>query len=250
MSRFCNIGPVRNIFIFCLLLLIKALCRVFYRFDFAWVGEVPPEPWRNLRLAALLNHTSLFEVIFFGALPVHVLWQLASQGVAPIADKTSSRPVAGRIFRTLAHRVVPISRSRDHTWAQLLDEIGPNSMVLLAPEGRMMRRNGRDSEGKPMSIKGGIADVLETMPAGRFLIGYSGGLHHVQAPGEGFPRLFETVRLRTETLDIGRYRAEHQASPLGFRASVLQDLERRKALYCPPSPALPSPAPAPPAAAP
>lgn len=225
---------MRNLFIFGLLLVLKGLARVCYRFDLQWVGVVPEEPWKGIRLAALINHTSLFEVLFFGALPIPFLWQLASQGVAPIADKTSSRPIAGRMFRTLAHRVVPITRSRDHTWAQLLDEIGPESMVLLAPEGRMLRRNGLDSEGKPMTIKGGIADVLETMPAGRFLIGYSGGLHHIQAPGEGAPKLFKRISLKIEVLDIERYRAEHLRSPLGFRAAVIADLERRKALYCPP----------------
>ncbi len=225
---------MRNLFIFSLLLAVKALARLFYRFEVSWVGEVPPDPWGGIRLAALINHTSLFEVLFFGALPNRFLWQLASQGVAPIADKTSSRPIAGRLFRTLAHRVVPITRSRDHTWAQVLDEIGPRSMVLLAPEGRMLRKNGLDSEGKKMTIKGGIADVLETMPAGRFLIGYSGGLHHVQAPGEGAPRLFKTITLKIEVLDIEAYRAERQRSPEGFRAAVVQDLERRKALHCPP----------------
>ncbi len=144
---------MRNLFIFTLLLLIKGVSRLFYSFDFRWVGEVPADPWDGIRLAALINHTSLFEVVFFGVFPHRVLWQLASQGVAPIADKTSSRPVAGRIFRTLANRVVPITRSRDHTWAQVLEEIGPHSMVLLAPEGRDDAQNGLDSSGKPMSIK-------------------------------------------------------------------------------------------------
>jgi hypothetical protein len=227
---------VRDHLVFALLLLLKWLSRIFYRFDFAWVGKPMPDPWGNIRLAALINHTSLFEVVFFGVFPNSLLWQLASQGVAPIADKTGNRPFAGRLFKALAHRVVPISRARDHTWAQLLEEIGPHSMVLLAPEGRMMRKNGLDSEGKPMSIKGGIADVLETMPAGRFLLGYSGGLHHIQAPGEGLPRLFKQVTLRVEVLEIEEYRAEHEKSPLGLRASVIQDLERRKALYCPPPP--------------
>ncbi len=75
--------------------------------------------------------------------------------------------------------------------------------------------------------------MLETMPAGRFLIGYSGGLHHVQAPGEGLPRLFKTVTLKVEVLDIETYRAEHQKAAIGFRASVIQDLERRKARCVP-----------------
>ena len=38
------------------------------------------------------------------------------------------------------------------------------------------------------------------------LLAYSRGLHHVQAPGERFPRLFRTVSMRFECVDIASYR--------------------------------------------
>jgi len=47
---------VRNVVVFLLLLAIKVASRVFYRHEVAWVGDVPPELWKSLRLVALLNH--------------------------------------------------------------------------------------------------------------------------------------------------------------------------------------------------
>jgi hypothetical protein len=107
-------------------------------------------------------------------------------------------------------------------------------MVVIAPEGRMMRANGLDSQGKPMTVRGGVADILEVIPAGRMLIAYSGGLHHVQIPG-GRPKIFKTVRLRVEEVEIAEYRAAilDQTSPDGFKKAVIADLERRRDEYCP-----------------
>ena len=89
-----------------------------------------------------------------------------------------------------------------------------------------------------MTVRGGIADILESIGEGRMLIGYSGGLHHVQAPGERWPRLFKTIRIRLELLDIGTYRRElmEQAGREGFKRAVVEDLERRRDLYCPVEP--------------
>lgn len=224
---------VRDFLTFCMLVGVSALSRLFYRFEVGWVGDPPRDPWAGLRLAVLLHHTSLFEVLFFGAVPPRLLWQLASQGVAPAAMKTTNRPFAGRFFKALAHRVVPITRARDETWAQVLEAIGPQSLVVIAPEGRMMRRGGLDADGQPMTIKGGIADILATMPSGRMLMIYSGGLHHIQAPGEGWPRLFQTVRVNFENLDIETYRAGLLEAPDGLRAAVIRDLERRREQFCP-----------------
>jgi hypothetical protein len=237
---------------FLMLLLVQAASRLFYRFEIGWVGEKPADPWADLRLAALLHHTSLFEVLLFGAVPARVLRQLAWEGVAPAAMKTTDRPVAGRFFKALARRVVPITRTRDETWAQVLDAIGPHSLVVIAPEGRMMRRGGRDADGNAMTVRGGIADILDTMPGGRMLLVYSGGLHHIQAPGEGRPRLFETIRVRFENLDIDAYRAARRAEPGGFKAAVIRDLEARRDRHCPRGDRPPPPAadPAPPAAPP
>jgi hypothetical protein len=226
---------VRSYIVFLILLMVKALSRLFYRIDVQWIGEVPPDPWRHVRLAAILNHTSLYEALFAGACPPHFLWRLARHGVIPVAQKTTDRALVGRFYRSVAARVVPISRERDETWSEVLRQIDPDAMVIILPEGRMKRANGLDSQGKPMTVRGGIADILETMGDGRMLIAYSGGLHHVQVPGERFPRLFKTIRMRLEVVDMASYRAARleEGGVKGFRRAVVRDLERRRDLYCP-----------------
>jgi 1-acyl-sn-glycerol-3-phosphate acyltransferase len=231
---------VRQYFVFLLLLSIKLFARLFYRIDMRWIdaARLPPDPWRHIRVVAVLNHTSLFEPLFAGAAPNHFLWRIARHGVVPIAQKTSGRAVVGRFYGLIAQRVIPITRERDESWEKLLAEIDPDAMVGLLPEGRMMRPGGLDSEGKRMTVRGGIADILESIGEGRLLLGYSGGLHHVQAPGERWPRLFKTIRIRLELLDIGAYRRElmEKAGPESFKRAVIEDLERRRDLYCPVEP--------------
>jgi hypothetical protein len=136
--------------------------------------------------------------------------------------------------------VVSISRERDHTWAAVLQRIEPGSMVVIAPEGRMKRANGLDAQGKPMTVRGGIADILEVVPQGRMLIAYSGGLHHVQIPGQRLPRVFQPVGMLIELIDIADYRRlmQAEAGSADFRRAVIADLERRRDLYCPQAAAL------------
>ena len=121
-------------------------------------------------------------------------WRLARHGVVPIAKKTSDRAVVGRFYNLVAQRVISITRERDETWSEVLRQIDPDAMVLILPEGRMKRANGLDAQGKPMTVRGGIADIVETMGDGRMLLAYSGGLHHIQVPGQGLPRLFKTIQ--------------------------------------------------------
>jgi hypothetical protein len=229
---------MRSYIVFLVLLIVKALSRLFYRIDMRWIGDVPPEPWRGVRLAAILNHTSLYEALFAGGCPTHFLWRLARHGVVPVAQKTTDRAVVGRFYGMVAARVVPITRERDESWSEVLRQIDPDAMVIILPEGRMKRANGLDSEGKPMTVRGGIADILETMGEGRMLIAYSGGLHHVQVPGERFPRLFRPIRMRLEVVDMAAYRAARleEGGVKGFRRAVVKDLERRRDLYCPIAP--------------
>jgi len=227
---------MRAVLIFLLLLTLKGISRCFYRLDMEWVGEVPAgDPWRGHRVAAVLNHTSLFDWLWISAPPLHLIWQIARHGVVPVADITLKRPLVGAFFRLVAQHVVSLSRERDHTWQELMGKIDdPSSLVTLAPEGRMMRRDGLDKDGKPMTVRGGIADLLEAIPEGRLLLAYTGGLHHVQAPGEGLPRLFKTIRLRLESLDIATYREEilATAGQRGFKRAVARDLEARRDRYC------------------
>ena len=225
---------LRSALVFSLLVSLKYLSKVFYRYDFAFIGETPEDPWANLRLVAFLNHTSLFEPVFLGAVPNRFIWRLAAHGVVPAADKTTDRPLVGMIFRFVAHHVIAITRQRDDSWFQVLSKIDPDSMVVIAPEGRMKRQSGLDLHGNPMTVRGGIADILHAVKQGRMLIAYSGGLHHVQIPGK-VPRIFKTVRLRVENVDIAGYIAEmlSRGGDEQFKRNVIKDLEWRRDQHTP-----------------
>src|SRR5439155_15072888 len=163
----------RSIIVFTLLLVLKYLSKVFYTHDFAFIGPTPPDPWKSLRLVAFLNHTSLFEPVFLGGVPNRFIWRIAAHGVIPAADKTTGRPLVGLIFKFVAHHVIAITRERDHTWFEVLDKIDPQSMVVIAPEGRMKRETGLDLSGNPMTVRGGIADVMLAIQRGPMLLAYS-----------------------------------------------------------------------------
>lgn len=227
-------GIFRSVFVFTMLSMLKVLSRIFYRHDFDFIGPTPPDPWADIRLVAFLNHTSLFEPVFLGAVPARFIWRLAAHGVVPAADKTTDRPLVGLVFRFVAHHVIAITRQRDDTWFQVLRKIDPDSMVVIAPEGRMKRANGLDLHGRPMTVRGGIADLLHAVKDGRMLIAYSGGLHHVQIPGK-MPRIFKTVRLRVENIDIAEYIAGimKQGGEEEFKKNVMKDLDWRRDHYAP-----------------
>jgi hypothetical protein len=224
---------------FLVLSALRAVARLFWRVEMTWVGRLPPgDPWDGLRVVAVLNHTSLYEPIFAGGAPVRFLRRLAEHGVIPVAQKTLARPLIGHFFRSLAPHVVPLTRQRDQTWRQVLAKVDdPKAMVAMLPEGRMKRANGLDADGRPMTVRAGIADILLAVPDGRLLLAYSEGLHHVQAPGERFPRLFQRVRMRLEVVEIAAYRAELLArhGEEGFIPAVIADLTRRRDLYCAPA---------------
>ena len=223
-------GTLRTFAVFSLLLALKSLSRIFYRHDLSFIGPTPKDPWADLRLVAFLNHTSLFEPVFVGGVPNRFLWRLAAHGVLPAADKTTGRPLVGLLFKFVARHVIPITRERDNTWFAVLQKIDPKSMVIILPEGRMKRANGLDANGNPMSVRGGIADVLQAVKEGRMLLAYSGGLHHVQIPGHRMVRLFQTVRMRIENIEIADYIADMTARGGAdmFKKTVMKDLDRRR----------------------
>lgn len=227
---------MRETLTYSLLLAVKALSRAFYSHDFRWIGTPPERPWSGLRLVVILNHTSLLEPVFTGGVPNSFLRDVARRGLVPVARKTAERSLVGMFYRRVARNVVPITRERDETWDRLLQRIHRDeSMVVILPEGRMKRRTGLDANGEPMTVRGGIADILRAIPGGRMLLAYSGGLHHVHAPGDPFPRLFRTVRMRLEVDDIEAYRAARTAEggEEGFKQAVKADLTRRRDRYCP-----------------
>ncbi|MEZ4752464.1 MAG: hypothetical protein R3B54_18085 [Bdellovibrionota bacterium] len=214
-----------------LLLSLRFFSRLFYRTRVRWLNQ-PPDKWRDMRLFVFLHHTSLFEPLFVSAFPVSVLWDAANRMIIPGADKTLRRPIAGLFFRLLVPGMVEITRKRDHTWDEFLNQMAPHSLIAILPEGRMMRKTGLDVEGKPMSVRGGIVDILEALDSGNMLIAYSGGLHHVQAPGEPYPRLFKTIQMAFEQIPIKAYKAGLPKN-LDFREAVISDMEKRMEAHTP-----------------
>ena len=226
---------MRKYVVFILLFAVKVVSAILFRARLEWIRD-EPDPWSDLRVLALLNHTSLFEPVFAALAPNRLLWQIAAHGVVPVAKKTMDRPMVGAFFRFVAHHVIPITRERDETWESVLERIhDPKALIVILPEGRMMRPTGLDRHGRPMTVRGGIADLLGAVQRGRMLIGYSRGLHHVHAPGDRFPRLFRRVELRCETLDIPEYRDRlmAEAGPGGFKKTVVDDLTRRRDEHSP-----------------
>jgi 1-acyl-sn-glycerol-3-phosphate acyltransferase len=228
---------LRKYLVFSVLGLAWLFSKAFWRREMAWIGGEPKsDPWKGIRVLCFLNHTSLFEWLFIAMAPPRFLWRVACHGVLPAAEKTTSRPIVGQFFKLVGAHVVSISRERDHTWREVLSRIDPDSMVIILPEGRMKRANGLDSKGQPMTVRGGVADILEVIPEGPMLIAYSGGLHHVQAPGERFPRPFRRIRMNFELVEIAAYREailREARGPMGFKRAVVDDLERRRDLHTP-----------------
>jgi hypothetical protein len=219
---------MRRLLSFFFLLTIKSVSLVFYRFKIGWPAEKPID-WKKAKLIVFLNHTSLFEFVFLSIVPVSFLWQLSQRLAAPGADKTLDRPIVGLIYKIMSPGMTAITRKRDESWDQFMDSITEDSIIIIAPEGRMKRRTGLDLEGNKMTVRPGVLDVLHRLNKNNMLLAYSGGLHHVQAPGEGFPKLFRTIKMNVEELDIAEYKAGFAAEEGSreWRKLVLADLQFR-----------------------
>lgn len=214
---------------FCLLCTVKLLCSVLFRYNVNWLSQAQWSDFQNVRLIILLNHTSLYEPLFIGAVPVKVLWRLSGELLAPGADITlNDRPIVGKLYHALFPGLIPITRKKDDSWQQFLDKVSEDSLVAILPEGRMMRRTGLDKFGKPMTVRGGVADILQQKQTGSILFVYSGGLHHVHAPGDRFPSPFRQIDANAEILSIEEYKNSLPIHPdRDFRDEVVSDLQRR-----------------------
>lgn len=231
---------MKNLFSFAIINFVKILSRVFYRFDVKWLDEAATRKWDEVRLIVFLNHTSLFEPIFLTQAPTAFTWQISKNIVVPGADITINRPLVGRFFKWIAPGMVSITRKRDSSWKSFMQSISKESIVAILPEGRMKRKNGLDKHGQPMSVRGGIADILSYMEGGKALFVYSGGLHHIQSPGQKFPKLFKKVKVNLEMINIDQYKniiiekmKQLNDSSLStrslkqFRIQVMKDLNHR-----------------------
>lgn len=216
---------------FVFLMSIKVFAQLFYRTEMKVLGEQQKIDWRNTKLVLVLNHTSLFEPLYASILPVSFIWRMSRHLVYPIADVTSQRPFAGFLFRLMAPKPIPVSRKRDETWTHFMNEVRGESVIILLPEGRMKRADGYDKNGHPMTVRGGFYDVMRCCDFGKLLLVYSGGLHHIHAPGQGLPRLFKTMKVNVEQLDLGEYLRKFTG--LDAKMAMIHDLECRRDRHCP-----------------
>lgn len=224
---------MRRLIAFLILLSAKFFSLIFYRANYKWLGEIPKNPWKDIKLMIFLNHTSLFEPLYCQILPIRYLWYLAGHFSIPGADITLNRPIVGKFWKLMIPNITPISRKRDSSWSHYLSSIRPEDVVMIAPEGRMKRPNGLDKFGSPMTVKGGVADIIHKMESGRMLICLSGGLHHVQAPGEKFPRLFKKIKMNLSYIDIKNYKEKFPKSQRESKIAIVADLQRRLEQDCP-----------------
>lgn len=224
---------MRHLFSFLILSLVKTLSALFYRREFSWIGPHPEDPWSKARIMVLLNHTSLYEPLFLQELSYAYLWKLTNRMSVPGADTTLKRPIVGLFWKLMMPNISAVSRKSDNTWSGYLESIRENSIVLIAPEGRMKRPNGLDKFGKPMTVKPGIADIILAVPEGGMVLCLSGGLHHIQKPGELFPRPFKTLRMNLIYLDLKEYRAKFTGTPMEKKHAITKDLQRYLETSCP-----------------
>lgn len=215
------------------LTLIKFLTHLFYRVETKFVNCEEQDVFnKNLRAIIFFNHTSLYEVLFIGAIPWNFLWTFVKKMVAPGADKTLNRPFVGMFWKIVFPQMLTISRKRDKTWDAFIDAIKDNSITVIAAEGRMKRPNGLDADGKKMTIRGGNIDIIELLDEGNMLMVYSGGLHHVQAPGQMIPKIFKTIKVNVEIVNIREYKNKFENLE-NKRKAMLSDLQHRLENNCP-----------------
>lgn len=219
---------------FALLCVVKVISHVFYRGQFLWLTKKPEDPWKEAKLIVFLNHTSLFEPIFIQHLSFSYIWQLVRRVNVPGADITLNRPIVGRFWKLMLPNISSVTRKKDHSWTKYLHSIRSDSIIVIAPEGRMKRPNGLDKYGKPMTVKGGVADILELLDEGGLILCLSGGLHHVQAPGQMIPRIFKTIRMNLVYLDIKNYKAQFaDLNPRERKLKITQDMQQYLEMKCP-----------------
>lgn len=225
---------MRILISFSVMMLTKAFSTLFYKLELKWISEIKND-FDRIRIIVFLNHTSLYEPLFIRVLPTWFIFRLARKMVAPGADKTLNRPIVGFFWKLLSPGMISITRKRDSSWTKFLEKIKRRSIIVIAPEGRMKRESGFDKDGKPMTVRSGVADIIEASSEGRIAIAYSGGLHHVQHPGERLPRLFKTIKMNLEVLEIEDYKKQFTTEGIELKKEIVADLEARLKRNCPES---------------
>jgi len=222
------------LFRFIILSGLKIIFQVFYRIR---VNQLNPcTDWKNIKLIVLLNHTSLFELVFIAVAPFSYLWELSKHLMLPAADITYKRKIFGVFLRSLGVSVQSLTRKRDDSWFSFLSDIREDSILVFAPEGRMKRKTGLDKEGKPMTVRGGIVEVLPYFKEHEMIFIYSGGLHHILAPGDKLVKIFKKVHLSLEKIKVLEYIKNFKNDTGLNKEKIIKDLEERRDRFCPKKP--------------
>lgn len=224
---------MQRIIAFIILASVKTFALVFYRGNFKWLGNVPANPWKDVRLFVFMNHTSLFEPLFVRVFPYSYIWELAGHMNVPGADITLNRPIVGRFWKLMMPNIASVTRKKDSSWDQYLQSIKPDSIIMIAAEGRMKRPNGLDKNGRPMTIRGGAADIIEGIPQGKMVFCLSGGLHHIQSPGQFIPKVFKDISMNLIYLDIEEYKKNFPENSRERKLAIVQDLQKNLETNCP-----------------
>jgi 1-acyl-sn-glycerol-3-phosphate acyltransferase len=222
---------MRTLISFSIFIGIKIFIKLFYKVEIKWLSEL--QGWSKVRYIVFLNHTSLYEPLYIGTLPLPFLWRISRKLVAPGADKTLDRPLVGIFWKLMGPGIISITRKRDKSWKKFMEAVHNRSVIVMAAEGRMKRRNGLDLSGRPMTVRSGVADVLEQINEGNMIVAYSGGLHHVQVPGQRLPRLFKTLKLNLELIDIPEYKSKFNTEGIQWKRDVMEDFQTRLETNCP-----------------
>lgn len=225
---------MRRLIAFLILSTVKVVSHLFFPGNFTWITKHPEDPFKDIRLMVFLNHTSLYEPIYLQALSFSYLWRLAGVMNVPGADVTLERPVVGSFYKLMIPHIAPITRKKDSSWDNYLNTIHPDSVVIIAPEGRMKRPNGLDKFGKPMHVRGGVVDIILSMDRGGMVLCFSGGLHHIQAPGQALPHLFMPIRMNLAYFDIKEYKSRFKGDQREKKIAIVRDLQQRLENDCPP----------------
>lgn len=224
---------ISKIIAFLMLASVKIFSHLFYRGQFNWLTPIPSHPWDKAKLIVFLNHTSLYEPLFFQHLSFKFLWRIVNFINVPGADSTLARPIVGRFWKMMLPNISSITRKRDDSWNNYLSSIKDESVIAIAPEGRMKRPNGLDKHGKKMTVRGGVADIIETIDEGGMILCFSGGLHHVQAPGQFLPRLFKKIKMNLAYYEIKDFKQQFPENPRERKIKIIAFLQHELETKCP-----------------
>jgi hypothetical protein len=212
------------------LCLLKIVGRLIYPSKIKWITK-RPDDLNEISLILILNHTSLLEFIYCIILPFSYLWQLSKRSVFPIAEKTLKKPFYGFMLSHIAPKTISLTRKRDESWLNFLNQIKKDDICVFLPEGQMKRKTGFDKYGKKMVVKKGVYDILLKYRNKSMAIVYSGGLHHILAPEDHYPRIFKKIFVKVECLKVNDYLKIFEQEELVIE-KITQDLQRRRDLHC------------------